>query len=82
MKRSVGRVIAEARIRLGLTQQELAERIGDVSAQYCGHVEQGRQNLTIETLVKFARGLGLHPRELFEEPESMEPLPRGRPRTR
>lgn len=58
----------------------MAERIGDVSPQYVGLVEQGRQNLTIETLVKVATALTVPVRVLFDPPESLEPARPGRPR--
>ncbi len=80
VKRAVGRKVAEHRRALRLTQAELAERIGDVSPQYVGLVEQGRQNLTIETLVKVANALELPVRALFDEPASMTASPPGRPR--
>lgn len=80
LKQLVGRRVAEERRANELTQQQLAERIGDVSPQYVGLVEQGRQNLTIETMVKFANALSVGTRRLFDEPESMTPNPVGRPR--
>lgn len=82
IKRAVGRRVAELRKSRELTQQSLAERIGDVTPQYVGLVEQGRQNLTIETLTKVANALDVEVRALFEAPQSMAPARRGRPRNR
>lgn len=82
IKRAVGRRVAELRKSRELTQQSLAERIGDVTPQYVGLVEQGRQNLTIETLTKVANALDVEVRALFEPPQSMAPARRGRPRNR
>lgn len=79
IKHSVGRKVAELRNALGLTQQALAERIGDVTPQYVGLVEQGRQNLTIETLVKVSNALEVHVRVLFEPPRSLASSGPGRP---
>lgn len=80
VKQAVGRKVAEYRRAAGLTQFALANEIGDVSPQYVGLVEQGRQNLTIETLVKVANALHVDVAALFEEPASMERPQPGRPR--
>lgn len=78
VKLSVGRRVAEERNALGLTQFDLAERI-EVSPQYVGLVEQGRQNLTIETIVKVANALEISVSALFEPATTSRPPP-GRPR--
>jgi transcriptional regulator with XRE-family HTH domain len=84
-KKAVGRRVAEIRRALGLTQAALAARLGDdedarPSPQYVGLVEQGRENLTIEALVRLANSLRVPLRALFDPPASMEPTRRGRPR--
>ena len=43
---------------IGLTQQELAERIG-VSTSFVGHVERGTRKASLETLVALSNALGV-----------------------
>ena len=75
--RNVARRIAECRVALGLTQQELAERLG-VSIQYEQRVESGQANLTLTSLARWCAMLRVHPRVLFDAPTTPPP-PRGRP---
>jgi repressor LexA len=58
VKQRVGQKIREARLEKGLTQKELAERLGVVKS-VISEYEKGNQNLTIETLDKVASVLGL-----------------------
>ncbi|MBD5257464.1 MAG: helix-turn-helix transcriptional regulator [Barnesiella sp.] len=53
----IGASIKEARKSLNLTQKELGERVGVLTAQI-SKIESGR-NLTISTLVRVLRALGL-----------------------
>jgi transcriptional regulator with XRE-family HTH domain len=53
----VGRNIREARIEIGITQAELAARMG-VNASYVTNVEAGRVNLTVGQLANIAEALG------------------------
>ncbi|ADB41295.1 helix-turn-helix domain-containing protein [Spirosoma linguale] len=50
--------IRDARKAKGLTQKELAEKLG-VSESTVNQYESGKQNLTIDTLVKIANALGM-----------------------
>jgi transcriptional regulator with XRE-family HTH domain len=68
-KREVGRRIAELRAPLKLTQEALAERLG-VSDKYIWRVEAGRQNLTIESMVRIARALRVPIASLFDHPRT------------
>jgi HTH-type transcriptional regulator/antitoxin HipB len=52
----VSRMIRDARNKSGLTQAELAERLGVARATVNGY-EIGKQNLTIGTLQKIATAL-------------------------
>ena len=80
-KREVGRRVAELRERAGLTQDQLAERLGN-SVKYVQRVEHGGDNLTIKTLLKWAKGLGVRWRELCRTPQSCARRRPGRPRRR
>lgn len=76
----VGRRIAEVRRELGWTQQEAAEHLR-MPLKNLQRIEKG-MNLTIRTLTRVARGLGVRTRDLFDEPKSRERRRRGRPPTK
>ncbi len=54
----VGRELRDTRQALGLTQAEVAERLG-VSASYVSAVEAGRRNLTLGQLANIANAMRL-----------------------
>lgn len=76
----IGRRIAELRAARGLTQEQLAERLG-IDPTHLQKIEGGRLNVTVRTLVTLAAALGCTPGELFEAPQSRE-VKVGRPRRR
>lgn len=55
----IGTTIREARMRAGISQATLAERIGMHRENYL-RIEKGRLNVTIETLMRIAIGLGVN----------------------
>lgn len=57
--------IRERRIMLGLTQQQVAERIGS-SHQQVNRYERGTSRLTVGQLHAIARALGVDPGYFFE----------------
>ncbi len=77
VQRSVGRRVAELRADAGLTQEQLAERI-KTGCKYVQSIEAGRENLSIQSLVKLANALQVPLDELFAEPKAKKPK-RGRP---
>ena len=54
----MGKRVHKQRQLIGLTQQELAERIG-VSTSFVGHVERGTRKASLETLVALSNALGV-----------------------
>ncbi len=54
----VGRELRDARSALGLTQAEVAGRLG-VSASYVSAVEAGKRNLTLAQLANIANAMRL-----------------------
>lgn len=58
MRKLVGENVKNARIAMGITQEELAERSG-FSQQYISGVECGRRNPTIVTIYELAQALGV-----------------------
>lgn len=71
--RNLGRRIGELRRARGLTQEQAAERLGMLAPNYA-RVEQGRQNVTVDTLVRIARMLGedVQVPDLFALPAATE----------
>ncbi len=67
--KDVGRRIAELRADMGLTQEQLAERLR-MATNNLQRIELGAQNLTIRTLVRFSKVLGVPVGALFEAPRS------------
>lgn len=57
--------IAELRRQLSISQEELAERCG-VHRTYIGSIERGEKSPTLNTIEKFANGLGVQIKDLFK----------------
>ena len=53
----IGEQLKEERRRAGLTQEELAEKIG-TKKSFISRVEKGKADIQLSTLVKVFRGLG------------------------
>jgi transcriptional regulator with XRE-family HTH domain len=76
--KDVGRRVAELRRERGLTQEELAERLG-IAPNNLQRIELGMQNLTMRSLVRLANELGVGLARLVEPPQNRTVRP-GRPR--
>jgi len=62
----IGVLIAEARKRQNLTQQQLAEKIG-TSKNYISRIENNASDIRLSTLIRIIRdGLGGHLRITFD----------------
>src|SRR4051812_40621674 len=73
-KRTLGRNIRQARCRLGLTQEQMAERI-DMAPEVYGRMERGHIVPRLERFVAICRVLGESPDRLIfrpDEPEAAE----------
>ena len=66
VRRMVGRNVRKLRIAAGLSQAQLAERMG-VDRAYVSGLELGLRNPTIVTLWHLAQGLGVKLKPFFEE---------------
>jgi transcriptional regulator with XRE-family HTH domain len=55
------RLLYERRLKAGLTQQDLAKKMG-VSQAFVSAVERGEQRVSVLQLVEFAEALGFDPR--------------------
>lgn len=52
-RKLLGRRIREERVRIGLTQEQIAEKI-NVSTTYVGFIERGKRSVTLEKLILLA----------------------------
>jgi transcriptional regulator with XRE-family HTH domain len=67
VRRIVGRNVKRLRTTAGLSQAELADRMG-VDRAYVSGLELGQRNPTIVTLWHVAEALGAKVRSFFDEP--------------
>ena len=54
---TIGEQLKDERLKAGLTQEELAEKIG-TKKSFISRVEKGRADIQLSTLVKVFRGVG------------------------
>lgn len=64
LPKKLGRKIQKRRKELGLTQEDLADKIG-ITRQYMGFIEQARNVPSVEVLEKIARNLKISLSDLF-----------------
>lgn len=64
----VGRAVRRLREAAGYSQEEFASIVG-VHRTYMGLIERGQTNLTLDSLERVARALGLSPAALLVEAE-------------
>jgi transcriptional regulator with XRE-family HTH domain len=70
-KKMLGRNIRQARYRLGLTQEQMAERI-DMAPEVYGRMERGHLVPRLERFVAICRVLGESPDQLISPPDGEE----------
>ncbi|WP_453984290.1 helix-turn-helix domain-containing protein [Brevibacterium casei] len=63
----MGENLRRHRLRLGLSQEAFAERLG-VHRTYMGGVERGERNLTLKTVERLAETVGVPALELLSGP--------------
>lgn len=64
-QRLVGKRIRKLRKARELSQEQLAERVG-TSPKYLSRIETGRENPTLDLLLRLARGLKVEPYEILQ----------------
>ncbi|MBQ6707175.1 MAG: helix-turn-helix transcriptional regulator [Clostridia bacterium] len=64
--KSVGQRIRNYRIKLGLSQEKLAELSG-CHPTYIGQLERGEKNATLESVERITNALGVSLADLFEK---------------
>ena len=65
-KIKIGKNMKEVRIMRGLTQENLGEKV-HLSTNYIGDIERDGRKVTIDTIEKVARGLGVDPSVLLKD---------------
>lgn len=65
-QKQLGENIRELRLKLGLTQEELADAC-DLHPTEVGRVERGDRDLRLSTIMRVARGLDVAPAVLFDK---------------
>lgn len=65
-RKTLGQAIRRRRLRLGLTQEQLAEA-ADLHWTYVSGIERGIRNVSILNLFHIATALRLHVRDLVKE---------------
>jgi len=61
---AIGQRVRNLRRTEGLTQSELADRVG-ISASFLGHIERGTRVLSLETLMALCAALSVTPNDLL-----------------
>jgi transcriptional regulator with XRE-family HTH domain len=62
----IGRAIRQRRLQLDISQEAFADGISMHRAYY-GAIERGERNLTLATLIRVCRGLGIRPSALLSD---------------
>jgi DNA-binding XRE family transcriptional regulator len=60
-----GEAVRTGRLALGITQQELADRLGYARASIA-NIETGRQRVLLTDVFDFAKALKIKPQKIFE----------------
>lgn len=64
LKQMIGARIKQIRTKKGFTQEELSERI-EINPKYLSSIERGKENPTLNTLIRIAESLEVDLGEIF-----------------
>lgn len=67
----LGNRIRQERLKLNLTQEQLAEKV-DLSTSYIGQIERGERNISLDTLVVICKSLGVTIDYLLQDSTNIE----------
>jgi transcriptional regulator with XRE-family HTH domain len=62
----LGETIRAERIKVGLSQEKLAEK-ANLARNYIGNIERAEYKVTVETLARIAKALGVRVRDLVND---------------
>jgi transcriptional regulator with XRE-family HTH domain len=71
----IGIRIKDIRNRKGFTQEELAEKI-ELNPKYLSSIERGKENPTLNTMIKLSESLDVHLNDIFHQVEIEDPAKR------
>ena len=72
LKRGLGELIRKYRLKLELSQEELAEK-ADIHRTYVSDIELGKVDISVTVANRIARGLGISLSLLIKETEKVAP---------
>jgi transcriptional regulator with XRE-family HTH domain len=75
LQKVLGSRIREFRLKKGFSQESFADHCG-LHRTYMGGIERGERNLTIQTVLTVAKGLGITMSELFSGIEKQVESPK------
>jgi len=75
LKQMIGARIKEIRVNRGLTQEYVSEQI-DINPKYLSSIERGKENPTLNILIKLAQSLDINIDEFFSQIEIEDPAKR------
>ena len=52
-----------------MTQEWMDSEENGIDLKYYQAIEQGRQNITLKTIFRICKKLGIHPKEIFDKIE-------------
>src|SRR5678815_905586 len=73
-----GASVRSLRFRLGISQEELAER-AEMHRTYIAGIERGARNVTLKSIDRLARALGVSTAALLHPPDKSALRPDGQP---
>ena len=71
-KKMIGARIKEIRTKKGITQEGLSERM-EINPKYLSSIERGKENPTLNTLIKLSESLEVDLGEIFSFIEAEDP---------
>ena len=72
IKVAIGERIAKLRKAKELSQQEFSYE-AEIERSYLTHVEKGRKNISIDTLMRITKALGISLKDFFDSKEFTKP---------
>jgi len=75
LKQMIGARIKEIRNKKGITQEQLSERM-EINPKYLSSIERGKENPTLNTLIKLSESLGVDLSEIFRFIQIEDPAER------
>ena len=66
---ALGKAVKALRKERGLTQAEVAEKMGDLPSTYVSDIERGVRNPSWSTIISLSKALGVKPSEIAKRAE-------------